>query len=207
MSPIRSPSPRCSGVPRPNVASELRPALEPVDTRAHLRPSDEPMPQHLGFVHSRFGLGRVTRQQQPRAEEGQGRRHDQPAAPAPQLRRVAADPTSECCVHGGCERVDESRDRQARQIDFPGLHHLQQPVERSLETIDRENRRRSRRSRARRILPGGISATSSADSPASRTMSFTTARRTSDICRNAALASAQPVLSGRATGSSRPTKR
>ena len=156
MSPIRPPSSRrCPVLASEHVASELRPALEPVCSRAHLRPADEPTPQRLGFVRRRLGLGRVARQQQPRAEEGQGRRHDQPAAPAPQLRRAAASPTSECCFQGGCERVDEGRDRQARQIDFPGLRHLQQPVERSLETVDRENRRRVRQSRARRILPGG----------------------------------------------------
>jgi hypothetical protein len=113
------------------------------------------MPQRLGFILCGLGLGQVARQQQPRAEEGQARRHDQPDAPAPQLRRAAANLTSQCCFHGGCERLDEGNDRQTRQIDFLGLRHLQQPIERSLETVDCENRCRLRRNRARWILPGG----------------------------------------------------
>jgi hypothetical protein len=83
---ITDPSVIVATIPCPapeHIASELGPALKPVRRCAHLRPADQPMPQRLCFVLCDVGLGRVARQQQTRAEEGQARRHDQPDAPAP----------------------------------------------------------------------------------------------------------------------------
>ena len=101
--------------PREDIPPELRPALQPVRGLAHPRPGQQPAAQRLGFRFGSPGGGRIRRQQQPRPEFGQCRRHHRPAGPAVEL---------SCVVAGqrGRQRVGELRDqradRQFRQVDF-----------------------------------------------------------------------------------------
>jgi len=69
------------------------------------------------------------------------------------------DPSCVPVRQGGRHRVgeclDQRGDRQPRQIDFFRPHHLEQPVERPGEAVDRQHRRCVASHAARRILPGG----------------------------------------------------
>ena len=57
-------------------------------------------------------------------------------------------------LHRRRKRIDQRRDGQLRQVDFLGARHLQQPVERPFETVDRQHRRRAGGGPPRRVVPG-----------------------------------------------------
>jgi hypothetical protein len=136
MSPTRPPLSLCCPAPRPNTSPSScgRHSSQSAAARTCARPTS----QHLSFVHSRLGPGRVTWQQQPRAEKGQRRRHDQPAAPAPLRGRRSY----ERVLRPGQLRTRRREPRSARQIDFSGPvgaavqagHHWRMPC--GLQSLD-----------------------------------------------------------------------